>query len=100
MAEAKADQPALEALPGNGAAFANTCAPCHRTPEGSPPNFLAGDEAHVTAALHQCAPRIFVRLAMWQVPPNERAKVPMPPRVRRSTAGRRSRRSRIRRSPR
>jgi hypothetical protein len=79
MAEAKADQPTLEALSGNGAVFANTCAPCHRTPEVSPPNFLWGDEAHVTAALHQCAPRMFARLSMWRVPSNERAKTPMPP---------------------
>ena len=30
-------------------------------------------------SLAQCAPRIFVRLAMWQTPPAARDKVPMPP---------------------
>ncbi|HEX5862718.1 MAG TPA: hypothetical protein VF014_00340, partial [Casimicrobiaceae bacterium] len=33
----------------------------------------------VSASLAQCAPRIFVRLAMWQTPPAARDKVPMPP---------------------
>ena len=60
-------------------AFVGPCARCHRTPERTPPNFLAGDRKRVSASLAQCAPRIFVRLAMWQAPEIARAKVPMPP---------------------
>jgi hypothetical protein len=60
-------------------AFFAPCAACHRTPERSPPNFLTGDARQVSAKLAQCAPRIFVRLAMWQVPAATRGKVPMPP---------------------
>jgi hypothetical protein len=60
-------------------AFVAPCGRCHRTPERTPPNFLAGDRQRVDASLAQCAPRIFVRLAMWQAPEAERAKVPMPP---------------------
>jgi hypothetical protein len=60
-------------------AFVAPCARCHRTPERTPPNFLAGDAQRVRASLAQCAPRIFMRLAMWQTPESERAKVPMPP---------------------
>lgn len=55
------------------------CGACHRTAERSPPNFLAGDASRVDANLTQCAPRIFVRLAMWRTPPATRDKVPMPP---------------------
>lgn len=66
-------------LPDEAEAFVAPCARCHRTPESTPPNFLAGDAARVRAALVQCAPRIFVRLAMWDVQEAQRAKVPMPP---------------------
>lgn len=66
-------------LTAESEAFVAPCARCHRTPERTPPNFLAGDGQRVGASLAQCAPRIFVRLAMWQAPPTERAKVPMPP---------------------
>ena len=66
-------------LPAPAAEFQRYCAACHRTPEGFPPNFLAGDGERVRASLAQCAPRIFVRLTMWQMPPAARDKVPMPP---------------------
>ena len=66
-------------LPAPAAEFQRPCAACHRTPERFPPNFLAGDRERVRASLAQCAPRIFVRLAMWQTPPAARDKVPMPP---------------------
>jgi mono/diheme cytochrome c family protein len=66
-------------LPAPAAEFQKHCGACHRTPEGFPPNFLAGDTQRVRASLAQCAPRIFVRLTMWQMPPAARDKVPMPP---------------------
>jgi mono/diheme cytochrome c family protein len=66
-------------LGGIAAAFATTCGGCHRGADVSPPNFLAGDSGRIDAALRHCAPRIYVRLAMWEVPPAARAKVPMPP---------------------
>jgi len=64
---------------GVAAAFSAPCGSCHRGAERSPPNFLAGDSERVDAALRRCAQRMFVRLAMWQVAPTARAKVPMPP---------------------
>ncbi len=66
-------------VPAQAAEFQNHCGACHRTPERSPPNFLAGNAQRVKASLAQCAPRIFVRLALWQTPPAARDKVPMPP---------------------
>jgi hypothetical protein len=69
------------ALPQVAAAFQGSCLPCHRTAESVPPNFLSGDAKRVTASLAHCAPRIFVRVAMWQVHPNARDKTPMPPAV-------------------
>jgi mono/diheme cytochrome c family protein len=66
-------------LPAEAAAFFQHCAACHDTPGPFPPNFLAGDARRVQASLRHCAPRIFVRLSMWPVPPSARAKVPMPP---------------------
>jgi mono/diheme cytochrome c family protein len=71
-------EPALP-LPAPAGEFQRQCAACHRTPDGFPPNFLAGDTQRVRASLAHCAPRIFVRLAMWQMPPGARDKVPMPP---------------------
>jgi hypothetical protein len=59
--------------------FQRFCSPCHRTPAASPPNFLHGDEATVSARLAHCADRIRFRLAMWRLPPAARAKTPMPP---------------------
>ncbi len=55
------------------------CAACHQTAETFPPNFLAGDGAQVAARLRQCAPRLYVRLAMADVTPEHRDKTPMPP---------------------
>jgi hypothetical protein len=71
-------EPAQPLVP-EAEAFVAPCARCHRTPERTPPNFLAGDAQRVGASLAQCAPRIYVRLAMWQAPEATRAKVPMPP---------------------
>jgi hypothetical protein len=70
---------AARSLPQRARAFAAPCAGCHATAEITPPNFLAGSARRVEAALRQCAPRIYVRLAMWQQQPATRAKVPMPP---------------------
>jgi hypothetical protein len=55
------------------------CATCHSGSESSPPNFLRGDSMQVAAQLRQCAPRLYVRLAMADVPPHHRDKTPMPP---------------------
>jgi hypothetical protein len=55
------------------------CATCHLGPERSPPNFLQGDASRVGAQLKQCAERLYVRLGMWQLAPDARAKSPMPP---------------------
>ena len=76
---ARADIEPARPLDAEAEAFVAPCARCHRTPERTPPNFLAGDRQQVGANLAQCAPRILVRLAMWQAPEAERAKVPMPP---------------------
>ena len=76
---ARADIEPAQTLDAEAEAFVGPCARCHRTPERTPPNFLAGDRQRVGATLAHCAPRIFVRLAMWQAPEAERAKVPMPP---------------------
>ncbi len=70
--------PASGALPV-AAAFEQHCTPCHQTPEHAPPNFLHGDAKRVNAALAACAPRIYVRLGMWEVKPGARDKTPMPP---------------------
>jgi len=71
--------PTASALPPMAASFMAPCGACHRSSEKSPPNFLAGDAARVKASLKHCAPRMFVRLSMWQQPAASRAKVPMPP---------------------
>ncbi len=55
------------------------CAACHQTAETFPPNFLTGSGAEVAARLRQCAPRLYVRLAMADVAPEHRDKTPMPP---------------------
>lgn len=74
--------------PGAGAAnplaspladFYPYCAACHRTAETFPPNFLQGNPVQVAAALRQCAPRLYVRLAMADLAPEHRDKTPMPP---------------------
>ena len=55
------------------------CAACHQTAETFPPSFLSGSGAQVAARLRQCAPRLYVRLAMADLAPEHRAKTPMPP---------------------
>jgi hypothetical protein len=70
---------ASEPLPPDAEPFRRHCAACHRSPGRFPANFLAGDPKRVSASLAQCAPRIFVRLSMWQLPAAARAKTPMPP---------------------
>ncbi len=67
------------AVDGSLQAFFPYCAACHRTAETFPPNFLAGDSTQVAARLRQCAPRLYVRLAMADVPAEQRDKTPMPP---------------------
>jgi hypothetical protein len=66
-------------LPSELSAFVAPCGSCHATPEHTPPNFLAGSAARVAASLEHCAPRLYVRLAMWKRVPAQWAKVPMPP---------------------
>jgi hypothetical protein len=61
------------------AVFEPECGNCHHTDEITPPNFLTGDAGRVTDALNSCAPRMWVRLAMQDVPAAERDKSPMPP---------------------
>ena len=55
------------------------CAACHQTAETFPPNFLQGSPGEVMTRLRHCAPRLYVRLAMADVTPDQRAKTPMPP---------------------
>lgn len=69
----------IATLPRPAGDFVAPCGACHATAERSPPNFLTGDAAQVVAKLRQCAPRIYVRLAMWQRPSALWTKVPMPP---------------------
>jgi hypothetical protein len=78
-AEADAGAVADTGAPSVAAPFYRHCTPCHQTPELTPPNFLHGDANRVSAALAACAPRIFVRVSMWQVKPGARDKTPMPP---------------------
>jgi hypothetical protein len=68
-----------EVVSARAAGFVTHCARCHATSERAPPNFLAGDARRVEASLASCAPRIYVRLAMWQAVAAARVKVPMPP---------------------
>ena len=55
------------------------CAACHLSAEQFPPNFLHGPSAGLEGRITQCAPRIFVRLAMADRPAERREKTPMPP---------------------
>ncbi|MEF8724223.1 MAG: hypothetical protein ABTR92_11210 [Candidatus Accumulibacter phosphatis] len=59
--------------------FQPYCAACHQTAETFPPNFLQGSPPEVDASLRHCAPRLYVRLAMADIAPAQRAKTPMPP---------------------
>jgi mono/diheme cytochrome c family protein len=61
------------------ARFHAWCAACHLSAEQFPPNFLSGPGAELEARIRQCAPRIFVRLAMARRAPADREKTPMPP---------------------
>ncbi|MBL8412925.1 MAG: hypothetical protein JNM42_00625 [Propionivibrio sp.] len=76
------------ALPGHPATapmdptvqgFYPYCATCHQSAETFPPNFLSGSSAQVKARLRQCAPRLYVRLAMADLTLEQRDKTPMPP---------------------
>ncbi len=60
-------------------AFYPYCAACHQSAETFPPNFLSGRPAEVARKLRQCAPRLYVRLAMADLAPEQRTKTPMPP---------------------
>lgn len=66
-------------LPAALAGFHAWCAACHLSAERFPPNFLHGPAAGLEARIRQCAPRIYVRLAMARRPLAERDKTPMPP---------------------
>lgn len=55
------------------------CSSCHASGERFPPSFLSGTTEQVNAKLRQCAPRIFQRLTMWRLQPDERNKTTMPP---------------------
>ncbi|PKO34559.1 MAG: hypothetical protein CVU34_07335 [Betaproteobacteria bacterium HGW-Betaproteobacteria-7] len=76
------------AIPGSPASLPTTpglqafypyCAVCHQSAETFPPNFLSGSPEQVAARLRHCAPRLYVRLAMADLAPDQRAKTPMPP---------------------
>jgi mono/diheme cytochrome c family protein len=59
--------------------FFRYCATCHQTNERTPPNFLQGSANAVTSNIAHCAERLYVRLSMWQIAPEQRPKTPMPP---------------------
>lgn len=69
------------------AGFYAYCAACHLTAETFPPNFLHGDAAQVESRLHQCAPRLWVRLTAPDIAPEARDKTPMPPETKLPTFG-------------
>jgi mono/diheme cytochrome c family protein len=60
-------------------AFYVHCAQCHRSGDPSPANFLTGTPQQVRTNLAHCAPRLYVRLAMWDLVADDRPKTPMPP---------------------
>jgi mono/diheme cytochrome c family protein len=78
-------EPAAAAMPPTAAndtaqrSFQPYCAACHQTAETFPPNFLQGSPAEVVTRLRHCAPRLYVRLAMADLLPEQREKTPMPP---------------------
>ena len=76
---AQADIAPPATLPPEAAPFQQPCGACHATAEPAPPNFLTGDARQISANLAHCAPRMYVRLAMWDAKPDARDKVPMPP---------------------
>lgn len=71
--------PAQAGVPAALAGFHAWCAACHLSAESFPPNFLLGPANALETRIRQCAPRIYVRLAMARLPPAARAKTPMPP---------------------
>jgi mono/diheme cytochrome c family protein len=71
--------PAQLGVPAALAGFHAWCAACHLSAESFPPNFLLGPANALETRIRQCAPRIYVRLAMARLPPAARAKTPMPP---------------------
>jgi hypothetical protein len=79
LAQADIDPSGSTDVPPVADPFKTACGRCHRTPETSPPNFLYGDARRVSAALTSCATRMFVRLSMWDLTADKRAKTPMPP---------------------
>ena len=71
----------LERAPGPGqgsatrgvlAGFHTWCAACHLSADSVPPNFLAGPAGELEARIRQCAPRIYIRLAMARLPASAR----------------------------
>jgi mono/diheme cytochrome c family protein len=72
----------VSSVPAPGhTAFHQYCGQCHQSVLPAPPNFLDGDAETIEAKLRQCAPRMYVRLAMWRSVSQVRAKTPMPPEV-------------------
>lgn len=79
LAQVQTQVATIGTLPAQAAGFQQPCGGCHATAEPVPPNFLAGDAQRIRQNLAHCAPRIYVRLAMWDMPAASRDKVPMPP---------------------
>lgn len=76
---AEPGSPATTPVAASVQGFYPYCAACHQSAEDFPPNFLQGNAEQVTAAMRQCAPRLYVRLAMADLAPDQRDKTPMPP---------------------
>ena len=72
-------RPATAPMESTVQGFYPYCAACHQSAETFPPNFLSGSSSQVNARLRQCAPRLYVRLAMADLTPELRDKTPMPP---------------------
>lgn len=72
VTEADARPPSLQP-------FFRYCATCHQSNDRSPPNFLQGSAKQVSANLAHCAQRLYVRLSMWTLAPEQRPKTAMPP---------------------
>lgn len=61
------------------AIFYRECGMCHGLSTPQPANFLHGGLSDVRAKIDGCAERIYYRLDMWRLGPEERPKTPMPP---------------------
>ncbi|MGH7846515.1 MAG: hypothetical protein ACREQW_15285 [Candidatus Binatia bacterium] len=59
--------------------FYRKCAVCHGLSSPAPPNFMRGNLSQVKSKIEQCAERIYYRLDMWRLEPQQRPKTPMPP---------------------